>query len=188
MGNADNNTKIILDDVTSTGTANILLKTDMNISAKERIITTKKYENLLGSDASFQIYTDTKYQMTGVDVAPNIGINIYSDTNGRSINLSQDHCIIANVNAPYCNYNSANNGFPTSNAHIYYNRVDAQSRPDGEKKYGVIGQCIVQNFSSDNNWTLLYKPVTGGTVPPPGEDNFEDALMTSWAVLYWENY
>lgn len=190
IGGGSCSAKIILDDSTAdkNGTVNILLKSDITATAKDRFITTAKYDALLSSNQSFQMFTEDKYKMDGVDIAPNIGINIYSDTNGRKISLTQNHQIVANINAPYCDYETANNGITTSNAHIYYNRFDTQSRAEQERKYGVIGQCIVKNFSSSNEWCLLYKPTTGGTVPPPGEDNFEDALMTSWSVLYWENY
>ena len=180
--------KIILDDEHTSGTANILLKTNLDISSQGHVITTSKYETLLNNGTPFQIYTDTKYAMSGVEVAPNININIYSDTEGRSISLSQNHTLIANINAPYCDFSSANNGLTPSSNTIYYNRYNIMTAHTQHRQVAVIGQCIVKNFSSGNEWTLLYKPTTGGTVPPPGEDNFEDALMTSWSVLYWENY
>lgn len=198
------NSKIILDDVSKEDcSVNILLKTHLDIYSGGNVITTAAYDDLLygSTHPDFQIYTDTKYKMASVSkVAPNVGINIFSSETGAQIWTQNKTLIIANINAPYCDFDAPNGGLCADlnqngaaavypkNAHIYYNGYDVLSGHVQHKALGVIGQCITHKFSAGNDWTLLYIPVTGGTVPPPGEDNFEDALMTSWAVLYWENY
>ena len=119
--------------------------------------------------------------------AANVNIFAGENTaNGNAIaklTMGNSHVMTANITAPYMDleYSSQGGGEPACK--IYYNKFDIKSVPN--TKVGCIGCCIVHKFSAQNNWELLYVSNSGAEDPPVV---FDDALMTGWGILYYENY
>ncbi len=185
--NCANNCQFIQDDSDPNyrGTVNLLLTGDLKFTGNNNpSITTTTVQSLLSAGDAFQIYTNSAYAVADVPTIHGVNLNIYADTNAHELYFQNSTTITANIKAPYLTITIASGGGRApSNSHIYYNGFDVLSDANS-KNLGCIGCCIIKEFYSQNNWTLLYVGRSGGG----GNDGFEDAIMKNWKILYYENY
>lgn len=161
-----------------------------------RWITTTTFESELAAaqastDKAIQIYTSESHKVPGVPAFSKVSVNIYSSIPGpgekREINLGNEVTMIANIMAPYLDFNpvDTNDSSKLPIEKLYYNGYDVQ-QDSFAYKLGVIGCCVVRNFKQVNDWTLLYVPGTAGGGDT--SDTLTDASMTAWGILYYENF
>ncbi len=187
------------DDPEYQGTVNFLINGNVTFDSNGGTFpfTTSTIQNLMKTDTDFQIYTNSKYAVDDVEeVIDPIRLNIYcakNGGNGYTLNIGNSTMLVANITAPYLelalgsgNYVYRNHGDDSMN--IYYNGFNIYDDYPTSKysQIGCIGCCVIRVLTGQSNdFMLLYVPKDTGA-PDPGD--WEDALMTSWRILYYENY
>ncbi len=182
-----NNSQFIQDDSDPNyrGTVNLLLTGDLRFTGNNKqSITTTTVENLLSSTDAFQLYTNSAYAVPGVPTLHGVNMNVYSENAEHTLAFQNSTTLAANIKAPYLTIRiESGGGKAPSNPQIYYNGFDVLSDANS-KNLGCIGCCIIKEFYSQNNWTLLYVGKAGS----PGGGDFDDAIMKNWSILYYDNY
>ncbi len=187
------------DDPEYQGTVNFLINGNVTFDSNGGTFpfTTSTIQNLMKTNTDFQIYTNSKYAVDDVEkVIDPIRLNIYcakNGGNGYTLNIGNSTMLAANITAPYLelalgsgNYGYRNHGDDSMN--IYYNGFNIYDDYPTSRynQIGCIGCCVIRVLTGQSNdFMLLYVPKDTGA-PDPGD--WEDALMTSWRILYYENY
>ena len=188
-----NGAKILLDDQNSgKGKLNILIKGDVLFKSDYCILPKTLYE-WATDGTKFDIITSKYATAQTSKILKNININIYSEKNVTHTLKTSDMkgLIGANIKAPYMNLLYKNGGTSFGANQIYYNGHSISQ--ESAEKVAVIGCCIVQKYAAGdsidsdggNDATFLY--VAGKNKGTAGDD-FDDALLTSWRMLYYDYY
>ncbi len=201
-----NESQLILDDVSLDedgnpyeGTLNILVNGDITFSGNNGTtfpLVERSIQSLMESGEEFQIYTSSSHAKPGVNTIDAININLYcakNGGNGYTFKVKNATMVTANITAPYLDLRYESNTYSFNNT-IWYNEYEVKngtetSSAEVYNKVGCFGCCVIKTFGSDegqcDNFMLLYVPKDTGT---PDDGDWEDALMTSWRILYYENY
>jgi hypothetical protein len=202
-----NNFNIIIDDINSSGKVYFYIEDDSTLTfAQNGTLMTAKYNALLNSGQSFQIYTDPSYrkgsykdvidedgktETVWVNDPPSLDDLGYTAPNvfiygGSGAKLKFDNFVnvTANIVSPdlYVSAESTNaNNKVTKN--IVYNGTDLSSNGADTKCY-MIGCCNTESAYFKNMIKVLYVPDTGGE-----GDHYDAADRSHWLkVLYYDEF
>ena len=208
----------VVDDTTSAGKVNLLVKGNCTFSGSPTpsdnanivlsdgnrwpsnsysfLSTATIAKPLSTSGGTYQIYTSESLAMKDGDgnlLYPKVNVpvlNIYSEKGApgstdaaATLTVNNNTTATANIKAPYLDFNQASMGGATPACTLYYNGYNIADAP--ATNIGCIGCMICHEFSAGNNWMLLYSGSGGGNSTTP---TYEDAIMTQWQVLYYENF
>lgn len=205
-----NASQIIVDD-TDGGTVSFLINKNVTFAtckADQPPILSKKFDDKMKASGDFEIVTDEKCEL-GIDRLDAIGIFIYSTEGEHKLEFQNQLFVTANICSPYLTVKFGDGAVTNlydvygKTGRIYYDGyqvIKKDSKSDEKKKLygtedkqpipekiGVVGCCICKDFQCTNDWDLLYVPSAIVKEDDPKTPE-EDALMTGWKLLYYENY